>query len=140
MPRQTTPLPARPLWQRVLWTIAGLISLVVGVVGLFLPVVPTVPLVLLAAFCMSRGCERCERWLLAQPQLGPIVRDWRDHHAVPLRVKQLVWATMTVGSVLAALALPVQVSWLPVLACAVAAVWLWRLPTRAEVPAGRLKA
>lgn len=124
----------RPLWQRLLWLAAGVLSLVAGIVGIFLPLLPTTPFVLLAAFCLSRGSSRAERWLLDHPRLGPLVRDWRASHAIPLRAKQWAWAMMALGSAWAAWVLPARWAWLPALGCAGVALWLWRLPTRAAVP------
>jgi hypothetical protein len=130
--------PASPLqrahWQRLLWAAAGVLSLVIGIVGIFLPLLPTTPFVLLAAFCFSRGSERCERWLLTHPRLGPIVRDWRAERAVPLRAKQLAWLMMAITCVWSVVTLPGRVAWLPALVCTVVAVWLWRLPTRRAAP------
>jgi len=123
-------LPRRPLWQRALWAGAGTAMLATGVVGVFVPLLPTTPFVLLAAFCFARGSTRCERWLLAHPRLGPIVHDWREHHAVPWRAKQLAWLMMALGCAWAAYALPLRVVWAPMVLCAATAVWLWRLPTR----------
>ncbi|MEO8299296.1 MAG: YbaN family protein [Burkholderiales bacterium] len=119
----------RPRWQRWLWLLAGGLSLLLGVIGIFLPLLPTTPFVLLAAACFSRGSERCERWLLDHPRLGPMVHDWRAHRAVPLRAKQLASVMMALGSLSAWLALP-RLRWLPALCCVAVAVWLWRLPTR----------
>lgn len=124
------PVPRRPTWQRVLWLLAGLLSLATGIVGIFLPLLPTTPFVLLAAFCFSRGSTRCEHWLLNHPRFGPMVRDWREHHAIPLRAKQLAWTMMTIGSVWAAWVLPARVAWVPALCCAAVAFWMYRLPTR----------
>lgn len=136
MPENLAPIVERPRWSRLLWLAAGSLSLAAGVVGIVLPLLPTTPFVLLAAFCFSRGSERCERWLVEHPRLGPMVRDWREHHAVPLRAKQLAWVMMTIGSVWAGFVLPVKVAWLPALCCAAVAVWMWRLPTREAVSRG----
>ncbi|MBE7419474.1 MAG: YbaN family protein [Ideonella sp.] len=122
--------PLRPTWQRALWLAAGGVSLVTGLIGIMLPVLPTTPFVLLAAFCFSRGCDRCERWLLDHPRFGPLVRDWRARRAVPLRAKQFATVMMVLGSAWAAFTLPASVAWLPAAVCTATAVWLWRLPTR----------
>jgi uncharacterized membrane protein YbaN (DUF454 family) len=124
------PSIVRPRWQRVLWAAAGALALITGIVGIFVPLLPTTPFVLLAAFCFSRGSERCERWLLEHRRFGPIVRDWRARRAVPLRAKQFASVMMVLGSLWGAFALPIQVAWLPAAICAATAVWLWRLPTR----------
>ena len=126
--------PTRPLWQRVLWSLAGALALATGIVGLFLPLLPTTPFVLLAAFCFTRGCSRCERWLLAHPRWGPLVRDWRARHAMPRRAKQLAWTMMAIGSAWAAWVLPPRFAWLPAACCAAVAFWMWRLPTREDLP------
>lgn len=118
-------------WQRALWLAAGGLSLATGIVGIFVPLLPTTPLVLIAAWCFSRGSARCERWLLEHPRFGPMVRDWRAHRAMPLRAKQLATFMMTLGSAWAAWLLPQPWAWLPALACTAVAVWMWRLPTRA---------
>lgn len=119
-----------PTWRRVLWLLCGVASLVLGFVGIFLPLLPTTPFVLLAAFCFSRGSTRCERWLINHKLFGPMVRDWRATRAVPLRAKQLATAMMALGSVTAAYQLPPRWAWLPAACCACVAIWLWRLPTR----------
>ena len=124
------PSIVRPRWQRVLWAAAGALALITGIVGIFVPLLPTTPFVLLAAFCFSRGSERCERWLLEHRRFGPIVRDWRARRAVPLRAKQFASVMMVLGSLWGAFALPIQVAWLPAAVCAATATWLWRLPTR----------
>lgn len=122
-------LPPRPAWIRVLWLSAGTLSLITGVIGIFLPVLPTTPFVLVAAWCFSQGCARCEHWLLEHPHFGPMVRQWRANRAVPLRAKQLASVMMVLGSAWAAWMLPGSVGWVPAACCAAVAWWLWRLPT-----------
>jgi len=128
-----TKAPAR--WQRVLWLAMGWASLLLGFVGLFLPLLPTVPFVLLAAWCFSHGSARWERWLLNHPRLGPPVRAWRENRSVPLRAKQLATLMMTISSAAAWWLLPLPLRWLPALCCAAVAIWLWRLPTTPTTPA-----
>ncbi|MDP1534595.1 MAG: YbaN family protein [Rubrivivax sp.] len=113
-----------------------MLALATGVIGIFLPLLPTTPFVLLAAFCFSRGSERFERWLLEHRRFGPMVRDWRASRAIPLRTKQLAWTMMALGSAWAWWLLPPRLGWLPAACCALVAVWMWRLPTRAAVVAG----
>jgi uncharacterized protein len=109
---------------------AGAFALLLGAIGIFLPLLPTVPFVLLAAWCFSRGSERWERWMLAHRVFGPIVRDWRATRAVPLRAKQLASLMMAGGSLWAWWLLPASFGWLPAVCCAAVAWWMWRLPTR----------
>ena len=124
----------RPLWQRTLWNLAGALALVTGIVGIVVPLLPTTPFVLLAAFCFSRGSARLEAWLLAHPRFGPAIADWRSRRAIPLRVKQLAWTMMAVGSVVSAWLLPLRWAWLPAACCLAVGLWMWRLPTAGAEP------
>lgn len=119
---------------RALWMMAGAVSLVTGIVGAFLPLLPTTPFVLLAAYCFSRGSHRWEHWLLHHPRWGSMVRDWRDHRAVPLRAKQLATLMMTASSLWAWWMIPSLWRWVPALCCGTVAAWLWSLPTQLAQP------
>ena len=55
--------PAAARWARPLWLMAGVACLLLGLLGLLLPLLPGVPFLLLAAFCFSRGSPRLEAWL-----------------------------------------------------------------------------
>jgi len=123
-----TAAAARPRWQRALWIAAGFASLVLGAIGVVLPLLPTVPFVLLAAFCFSRGSQRYERWLLNHPRFGPMVRQWRTNHAVPLRAKQLATGMMAISSIGSWWLIPAPWHWAPGVCCAAVALWMWRLP------------
>ncbi|MEN0108508.1 MAG: YbaN family protein [Pseudomonas sp.] len=65
----------------------GWLSVVLGVVGIFLPVLPTTPFLLLAAGCFARSSERFYRWLVDHPKLGPWIRDYLDGNGIPLKGK-----------------------------------------------------
>ena len=76
----------------------GTLSLVLGVAGVFLPLLPTTPFLLLAAALYFRSSPRLYEWLLSHPRLGSYIRNFREHKAIPLRVKivsvTLVWVTL----------------------------------------------
>lgn len=72
---------------RAVWITIGVLALVVGVVGFWLPLLPTVPFLLLAAFAFARSSKRLHRWLLEHPALGPPIVAWNERGAIGIRAK-----------------------------------------------------
>jgi len=122
-------MPAEGRIARWLWRLLAGLLLVLGIVGVFLPVLPTVPFLIAAAWAGGRGWPALERWLLAHPRYGPHIRRWRESGAVPRRAK---WAAISMMSASAMLLLftnlPVALKIAVPLLMAVVAVWLWRRP------------
>ena len=79
---------------RQAWFLLGLLSLLVGFIGIFLPLLPTTPLVILAAFAFSKSSPRFERWLLEHRIFGPIIADWRENRAIAPRYKAMAVGMM----------------------------------------------
>ncbi|MCC7321357.1 MAG: YbaN family protein [Rubellimicrobium sp.] len=75
---------------RQLWLALGVVALVVGIIGIAVPLLPTTPLLLLAALSFGRSSPRLARWLLRHPRLGPPIRDWRAHGVIRPGAKRLV--------------------------------------------------
>lgn len=73
------------------YSFAALAYLCVGLacVGLVVPGLPTVPFLLVAAWAGARSSDRVHRWLEHHPQFGPLLRDWREQRAIPVRAKSL---------------------------------------------------
>lgn len=113
----------------LLWRTLASVSLLLGLVGVVLPVLPTVPFLLLAAWAGGRGWPSLEARLLAHPRHGPVIRQWRERGAVPRRAKWLATVMMLGSAVL--------LWWSPVapwvrgavsLVLLGVALWLWRRP------------
>ncbi|MFD2044300.1 YbaN family protein [Ornithinibacillus salinisoli] len=77
---------------------SGSISLLVGIVGIFLPLIPTTPLLLLAAACYIRSSERLYHWLITNKHFGPYIRNYREGKGIPLKAKVIgvtcLWVSM----------------------------------------------
>ena len=84
---------------RVILLFAGTLFVVIGVIGIYLPVLPTTPFLLLAAACYVRSSERMYRWLLAQPRLGREIQAILEKRGLPRNVKifSLVFAWIMLG-------------------------------------------
>lgn len=73
---------------RIVLLIAGWLCMVLGLVGVFLPLLPTTPFLLLAGACFLRSSPRMYARLLAHPRLGPYLEQWRRERSIPLRAKR----------------------------------------------------
>ena len=86
---------------RYLIIFLGCVSIVLGVIGIFLPLLPTTPFILLAAWCFSRSSPLFHNWLISHPKLGPIVKTWHNGGTIPAKVKiriiVLMWFSLTLS-------------------------------------------
>jgi len=73
--------------KRLWWKIAGITAVVLGIIGIVLPILPTTPFLLVAAFCFDRGSPTMHNWLISHAQLGPVIKNWNDYGAVPKSAK-----------------------------------------------------
>lgn len=100
---QPDPATISPIWRAVL-LVVGSAALVLGVVGIFLPILPTTPFLLVTAACYARASTRLYEWLVGQPSLGPVIAEWRRSRSLPPGVKSralvVVVVTFTVSIVL----------------------------------------
>ncbi len=131
-PARTLPGIHRSATMRLLFLIAGSLFVVLGAIGLFLPLLPTTPLLLLAAACYARGSRRFYDWLLANRTFGPLIHEWQVHRSIPYRTKLSAIALMglTLGLSIVFFVEPV---WLKLALTAFGlslAVWMYRLPSR----------
>lgn len=87
----------------LIWTMAGLLSLGLGLLGIPLPILPTTPFVLLAAFCFGKGSPRLRGWLVNHARFGPAISNWENHGAIPRKAKRYAAALMFAALMLSVL-------------------------------------
>lgn len=90
--------------QRILLIIAGSISLALGIIGILVPILPTTPFLLISAACYVRSSERLYVWLIHHKWFGSIIRNYREHKAIPLGTKifaiSMLWVTILYSSLM----------------------------------------
>ena len=83
---------------RIFLVFVGLVSFILGVVGMFLPMLPTTPFLLLSAAAWVKASPNLYDWLINHKIFGEYIRNYREHRAIPLRAKivsvSLVWITI----------------------------------------------
>ena len=70
---------------RPVLVVVGVAAVVVGAVGVVVPLLPTTPFLLLAAACFMRSSDRLYRWLTRNRLLGDYIRNYREHRAMTWR-------------------------------------------------------
>ncbi len=88
-----SPIAYTDLMKLVL-NIVGVLAVLLGVIGLFLPLLPTTPFLLLAAACFARGSTRMHNWLLNHRMFGSLLRNYEEGRGIPARAKVMALAMM----------------------------------------------
>lgn len=88
---------------RLVWIFFGIVSLIIGLLGVILPLLPTTPFVLLAAALFAKSSTRLYNYLAANKYFGPMIISWQETRTVPPKAKIISGLFMSV-SVIASIA------------------------------------
>ena len=113
---------------RTAFTAAGLLSLLLGIVGVALPILPTVPFLLLAAFCFARSRPEWAQRLYEHPRYGPPLCEWRDRRAIGRRAKISAIVAMAVGAIFTWLTVGWPWVLISLAVLLIAGSWIWTRP------------
>ncbi len=81
---------------KAIYLFIGWISVLLGLVGVFVPILPTTPFLILAAFLFSKSSPRLHLWLTSMPYFGSAIIDWESNKVIRPRAKKFA----TVGILL----------------------------------------
>ena len=99
--------PASRVPRALRWALAGagLVSMSLGIVGIWVPGLPTTVFLIVASYLFTRSCPPLDRWMRSLGPVQPFVRfldgDPIPSHIVPL-ILVLIWGGGTWGAVRAA--------------------------------------
>lgn len=122
------PMKTKSRLNRILLIIGGALCIILGTVGMFLPVLPTTIFFLLAAAAFARSSDRLYNWIMNHRLFGRLIRNYRLYHAVPLQTKvvsvSFLWLTIGASAIFA-----VHSWWLRGLLAAIAIAVSWHILT-----------
>lgn len=79
---------------RGLFLVAGLLCVVLALLGALLPLLPTTPFLLLAAACFTRSSARMHHWLHHNRLFGSYIQHYRAGEGMPMRAKVITLLVM----------------------------------------------
>ncbi len=74
--------------------IGGCMALLLGFIGIFVPLLPTTPFVLLAAWCFFRSSKKAHDWIYRHPLFGKPLTDWEKNRSISPTAKVLAVSTI----------------------------------------------
>ncbi len=122
------------MFRRPLYLLLGILSVFLGIIGLFLPLVPTTPFLLLAAWFFSNSSEKLHALLLQSPVLGGIICDWERGGFIHIRTKWIA-TLMLVGLMsypILFLSFPFLLKIVAVCTAGCVLIFLWRCPSQVQ--------
>ncbi len=75
----------------------GLFFLLLGIIGVVLPLLPTTPFLILAAFFFNHGSPHFHNWLINHKVFGPPIQDWQKDRVIRTKYKVFASLMMTVS-------------------------------------------
>ena len=83
--------------RRILFAALGLLSVALGIVGVFVPGLPTTVFVIAASYLFARSSPALEGWLEGNRWLGPPLHRFRETRGMPRKSKVLALVSMWTG-------------------------------------------
>ena len=83
----------------------GIVSMVLGAIGVVLPVLPTTPFLLLASFCFAKGSDRFHKWFIGTKLYKKHLESFVTSRSTTLKTKLCILLPASAMLILAMLAM-----------------------------------
>lgn len=90
---------------KLLWLMIGIVSMVLGAIGVVLPVLPTTPFLLLASFCFAKGSDRFHKWFIGTKLYKKHLESFVTSRSMTLNTKLCILLPASAMLILAMLAM-----------------------------------
>jgi uncharacterized membrane protein YbaN (DUF454 family) len=81
--------------------LGGTFTLILGIIGIVIPILPTTPFLLLTAAAYAKSSKRFYNWLLNSRILGMYIRNYKEGKGMPLKLKiftiSALWITISIS-------------------------------------------
>ena len=84
--------------RRAAFAALGVLCVVLGIIGVFLPGLPTTEFILAASYLFARSSPAIEGWLERNRWLGPPLRHFKETRGMPRKAKALALTSMWTGA------------------------------------------
>lgn len=96
----------------IVFHIFGGLFLVIGAIGLFLPVWPTTIFWILAAVCFARSSPEARDWIYGRPGIGPQIEDFVERGTISNAGKVAAVTGISIAAVICTFVLWSRTAWL----------------------------
>lgn len=106
---------------RYLLLFFGTFFVMLGIIGIILPLLPTTPFLLLAAACYARSSKKAYNWLLNNKWFGTYIKNYNEGKGIPIKVKIMAISFLWI-TILASIFFIIEIFWVEILLLIIASL------------------
>ena len=89
--------------KKIMLISAGILFVMLGIVGFFLPIMPVIPFLIIASVCFSKSSKKLHNMLLNNKLVGPHIKNYYENNGLKPGTKAVLIISQWVGAGLVAL-------------------------------------
>lgn len=120
--------------KRLIYILLGTLFLILGAIGIFVPLLPTTPFWLLTCWFYLRSSEKLYNRAMSNRYFGTYIKNFMVDKAIPMRSKIISIAVMWLSTILTSLFL-IEYLWIKILLVLISVGVTWHIvsfPTKNE--------